>query len=39
MDDIPIAKRYKLDRTGMVNENGKLVYEDEELDILNNEAT
>ncbi|CAD8210611.1 unnamed protein product [Paramecium octaurelia] len=39
MDDIPIAKRYKLDRTGMVNENGQLVYEDEEFDILNNEAS
>ncbi|CAD8123783.1 unnamed protein product [Paramecium sonneborni] len=38
MDDIPIAKKYKLDRTGMVNENGQLIYEDEELDILNNEA-
>ncbi|CAD8122708.1 unnamed protein product [Paramecium sonneborni] len=38
MDDIPLAKKYKLDRTGMVNENGQLIYEDEELDILNNEA-
>lgn len=39
MDDIPIAKRYKLDRAGMVNEHGQLLYEDEEFDILNNDAS
>lgn len=38
MDDIPLAKKYQLDRKGLVDDHGKLVYEGQELDILNGEA-